>query len=99
MPKRVPPFRLDAHPLTAEAQEAAGFAWAEERIGTRHRIGGEPEGLAEAEYPRCGSCLQRMTFYGQLDSVGDDYALADVGVVMVFVCFDCFEATALVDSP
>lgn len=40
-----------------------------------------------------------MTFYGQLDSVGDDFALADVGVVMVFVCFDCFEAAALVDSP
>jgi hypothetical protein len=39
-----------------------------------------------------------MTFYGQLDSIGDDFALADVGVVQVFVCFDCFEATAQIAS-
>jgi len=28
----------------------------------------------------------------------DDFALADVGVVQVFVCFDCFEASARVES-
>ncbi|MEA2311420.1 MAG: hypothetical protein QOE28_1388 [Solirubrobacteraceae bacterium] len=39
-----------------------------------------------------------MTFYGQLDSIGDDFALADAGVVEVFVCFDCFEAAARVSS-
>ena len=98
MPKRIPPFRLEAHPLTPEAEHAAGFALADERIGTRHQIGGEPDGLAEPEYPRCKSCREPMTFYGQLDSVGDDFALADVGVVMVFVCFDCFEATATIAS-
>jgi hypothetical protein len=37
-----------------------------------------------------------MTFYGQLDSVGDDVVLADAGVVQVFVCFDCFDAAARV---
>jgi hypothetical protein len=38
--------------------------------------------------------------YGQLDSIGDDFALADAGVVQVFVfvCFDCFEAAAQVVS-
>jgi hypothetical protein len=35
-----------------------------------------------------------MTFYGQLDSVGDDLVLADAGLVHVFVCFDSFEAAA-----
>ena len=35
-----------------------------------------------------------MTFYGQLDSIGDDYALADVGVIVVFFCFDCNEPVA-----
>jgi hypothetical protein len=39
-----------------------------------------------------------MSFYGQLDSVGDDVALADAGVVHVFVCFDCFNAAARVVS-
>lgn len=92
MPRRVPPFRLDAHPLTPEAAAAAAFDWA------RHRIGGEPDGVAESEYPRCRSCGHPMTFYGQLDSIGDDFVLADAGVVHVFVCFDCFEAAARVAS-
>jgi hypothetical protein len=39
-----------------------------------------------------------MTFYGQLDSLNDDVVLADAGVLLVFVCFDCFEAAALVAS-
>ncbi len=39
-----------------------------------------------------------MTFYGQLDSVGDDICLADVGIVYVFVCFDCYETKSLLQS-
>jgi hypothetical protein len=97
MPKRIPPFRLVAHPTTAEAEQAAGFAWAAPEVGTRHRIGGEPDELPGFNTPRC-SCGNPMTFYGQLDSIGDDFALADVGVVQVFVCFDCFEAAAQITS-
>jgi hypothetical protein len=98
VPKRVPPFRLDAHPLSQEAEEAAGFEWASPEVGTRHRIGGEPTSVTESAFPRCRSCGHAMSFYGQLDSIGDDFALADVGVVEVFVCFDCFEADARVVS-
>ena len=98
MPDRIPPFRLDAHPLTPEAKAAAGFEWGAPELGQRHRIGGEPDGLLRSEYPHCRSCSERMTFYGQLDSIGDDFALADAGVVRVFVCFDCFEAAAHVAS-
>ena len=98
MPKRIPPFRLEAHPLTEEARKAARFDWAEPEIGTRHQIGGEPWNLPESEYPRCRSCSEPMSFYGQLDSIGDDFALADVGVLQVFVCFGCFEASARVES-
>jgi len=83
--------------MTPEAEEAAGFDWAAPEIGTRHRIGGEPEDPPIAQIPRCG-CNNPMTFYGQLDSIGDDFALADVGVVQVFVCFDCFEAAAQIVS-
>ena len=39
-----------------------------------------------------------MTFYGQLDSLNDEFCLADVGLVFVFVCFDFFEATAFIQS-
>src|SRR5690242_59942 len=98
MPRRVPPFRLVAEPLSAEAEAAAGFEWAPTEVGTRHRIGGEPDDLQGADTPTCPSCAQPMTFYGQLDSVGDDFALADAGLVRVFVCFDCFEAMARIAS-
>ena len=39
-----------------------------------------------------------MTFYGQLDSIGDDVTIADVGLVYVFVCFNDVEARAIVQS-
>lgn len=39
-----------------------------------------------------------MTFYAQLDAVGDDYALTDVGLLYVFVCFSDYEAKAVVQS-
>jgi hypothetical protein len=39
-----------------------------------------------------------MTFYGQLDSISDDCALADVGLVYVFVCFTDFQVKAVLQS-
>lgn len=98
MLKRIPPFRLDAHPLTPDAEALAGFERASPEIGTRHRLGGEPDGVSESNYPSCPSCGVAMSFYGQLDSIGDDVVLADAGVVHVFVCFDCFDAAARVVS-
>ena len=95
-PGASPEFRLEAHSLTPEAEAAAQFEWAEPEIGQRHRIGGEPD--RDAAYPRCRLCSAPMSFYGQLDSIGDDIALADAGVVEVFVCFSCFEAAARVES-
>jgi hypothetical protein len=96
--KQIPLFRLTARPCTPEAEAAAGFEWAAPEVGTRHRIGGRPADVPESDYPNCPSCRERMSFYGQLDSVGDEVVLADAGLVMVFVCFDCFEAEARVQS-
>ena len=39
-----------------------------------------------------------MTFYGQLDTAQDRVCLADAGLLLAFVCFDCFEATAIIAS-
>ncbi len=39
-----------------------------------------------------------MTFYGQLDSVGDTICLADVGMIYIFVCFDCFTTRSVLQS-
>ncbi len=95
---KIPPFKLIAKPLTEEAERAAGYKWAPEEIGTRHQLGGEPAWLQDDQTPRCPACQQPMTFYGQLDSIGDDFDLADCGMIYVFVCFDDFEASAIVQA-
>jgi hypothetical protein len=84
--------------LTPEAAALPGFRWAREGIGRRHQLGGAPERIQAIAYPTCGSCGKTMTFYGQLDSLNDEYCIADVGLVYVFICFDCYEAEAVIDS-
>jgi hypothetical protein len=39
-----------------------------------------------------------MTFHAQIDSINDEIALADCGMIYVFVCFDCFETKSLLQS-
>lgn len=41
-----------------------------------------------------------MTFYAQLDGLPrpSEFDLADAGLIYVYVCFDCFEVTALLGS-
>jgi len=46
------------------------------------------------ETPTC-SCGKTMDFYGQLDSIGDKYCLADCGMIYVFVCFGCYETKSI----
>jgi hypothetical protein len=94
----IPPFRLVPEPLTEEAAELPGFKWAGPEVGKRHRLGGEPSFLQQLEHPRCSSCSEDMTFYGQLDSINDEIVLADAGLVFVFVCFDCFTSTSFIQS-
>jgi hypothetical protein len=51
------------------------------------QLGGTPEFLQGEEIPHC-SCGKQMTFHGQLDSINDDWCLADCGKIYVFVCFE-----------
>ena len=95
--KVIPPFRLVAEPLSEEATGLLPFKWAGGDVGKRHRLGGRPDGFAEDDYPKCG-CGEKMSFYGQLDSINDDYVLADCGMIFVFVCFDCFETKSVLRS-
>ena len=81
-------------PQTEAARAAVGFQWAGPGPGTRHKLGGRPDWLQGDQTPRC-ECGQPMQFYGQLDSIGDDFNLADVGIIYVFVCFDCFTTKSL----
>lgn len=92
----IPEIKLTLDPKTPEAEDAVGFKWAVEGIGMRSKLGGKPDFLQEAKIPCCEDCNERMTFYGQLDSVGDEVILADVGMVYIFVCFDCYTSTSLI---
>jgi hypothetical protein len=94
----LPHFRLRREPASREAEQVPAFAWAPEGVGERHQLGGEPTWLEGDATPTCRECGERMTFYGQLDSISDDLVLADAGLVYVFVCFNDFEAQALVQS-
>ena len=80
-------------PQSDEARSLLGHRWADPQIGHRHKLGGMPQWLQSEDWPEC--CGSRMTFYAQLDSIGDEVHLADCGLIYVFVCFDCFSTKSL----
>jgi len=96
--KTVPFFKLLPEPQTEEAKSLKSFQWAGEDIGKRHQLGGAPVGITEADFPRCPECGKVMSFYGQFDSINDDYIIADCGTIAVFYCFDCIEVKAVITS-
>ena len=99
--RTLPAFKLVPEPLSDEAREAMKpLPYVEPEIGTRHRLGGEPDFIQQEKVPVCPQCQQPMTFYAQLDAVGQDseYDIADAGLIYVFLCFDDFEAKAVVHS-
>ena len=48
----IPKVKLVTQPETDEAKEIVGYKW-NEIAGTRHFLGGKPDGTAESEYPTC----------------------------------------------
>ena len=96
--KNIPPFKLMPQPLSDEAAILPKFKWAGEGVGDRHQLGGKPEFLQKPDWPVCPECGEKMTFYGQLDSINDDFCLADCGLIYVFVCLDCNTVHSLIQS-
>jgi hypothetical protein len=86
---KIPKVKLVTQPETKEAKDIVGYKW-NDIAGTRHFLGGEPDGLDESKFPICDDCKKIMTFYAQVDSIGDKFDLADCMVIHNFVCFDCF---------
>jgi hypothetical protein len=93
----IPPFKLVPEPLNDDAAQLPPFKWAGGSMGKRHRLGGEPEFLQQSKIPSC-SCGSEMTFYAQLDSINDEFCLADCGMIYVFVCFSCFKTKSILQS-
>src|SRR5258706_1921804 len=92
---RVPAFKLILEPIDAAARNLEPFLAPQELIGKRHQLGGEPTFIREPEWPLCAACHEPMSFYGQLDSINDEYGLADGGMIYVFVCYNDFEVKAV----
>jgi hypothetical protein len=95
----LPDFKLVPQPLSYEAEQRLKRpkgVW--ELIGERHRLGGDPEAMQEWDWPTCPSCSEEMSFYAQLDALPAGPDLADAGLIYVFICFDCFEVHAQLDS-
>jgi len=91
---KIPEIQLVLTPKTEEAKSVIGFQYADAEIGKRSKLGGEPDWIQDEEVPKC-TCGKKMSFYGQLDSIGDSICLADCGMIYVFVCLDCLETKAV----
>jgi hypothetical protein len=96
--KNIPPFKLVPHPLNDEAASLPRCQWAPPEIGTRHRLGGNPNFIQRDDFPTCPDCGKPMTFYAQIDSVNDEVCLADCGMIYVFVRFDCYKTVSFIQS-
>jgi len=96
--KKIPPFKLIAKPMNTEAKELPKFKWAPDAIGARHQLGGEPAFIQGQDWPHCASCSEIMSFYAQLDSINDEFQIADCGMLYVFICFDCNETKSIIQS-
>lgn len=94
----LPEYKLELIPLSDEARQKRGFPMSEPEIGHRSKVGGKPTFLQGEEYPICQSCGSKMTFYAQLDAIGDGFDIADCGLIYVFVCFDCYETKSIIQS-
>ncbi len=92
---KIPEIKLVPEPGTEDAKQAVGYEYNRE-AGHRHKLGGAPDYIQDEEWPSC--CGQKMTFYAQIDSIGEKYDLADCGMIYVFVCFDCFSTQSLLQA-
>ena len=80
-----------------------------DKIGMRSKLGGKPDWCQSAKVPNCSDCGAPMSFIAQIDSMEhkegynphavdydkQDYMFADVGMIYVFMCFDCMETQSV----
>ncbi len=74
------------------------FKWAPNDVGKRFKIGGNADFIQEKVEPSCSFCQKKMIFYAQLDSISDDFMIADCGLIYIFICFDCNNTESFIQS-
>lgn len=88
---KIPEVKLVPKAESPEAIEVLGFQPSMEFIGCS-KFGGDPEWIQAPWSPEC--CGKPMTFYAQLDGLAGKFRLADAGLIYVFVCYECFNVEA-----
>lgn len=96
--KHIPSFRLRMEPLDKAAETMPKFEYAPNEVGERHKIGGKPDFIQQEIVPTCPDCRSPMTFFAQLDSLNDEFNIADCGMIYVFICFGCNETRSIIQS-
>ena len=94
----IPKIPLVPQPIDDAGRESLGFKYAGDEVGKRHQLGGDPTWIQGEDVPECPKCGEKMTFYGQLDSIGDRIVIADCGMIYVFLCFDCNHVESKIQS-
>jgi uncharacterized protein YwqG len=83
-----------------------------QQLGVRSKLGGAPDWDQSDEVPTCPACKEQMSFIAQIDSMEHDeehnphrinclsnqqqYMFGDVGMIYVFMCFDCMKTVSVV---
>jgi hypothetical protein len=100
MRDELPPFRAIPDPSDALAMSIAPYNPKIHSctLGKRHRFGGSPEWIQQQEHPKCDRCSCDLTFFAQLDAIGEGYRLGDAGLIYVFFCFRCKHAQSIFQS-
>ena len=92
---KIPEIKLIPKPETEEAKYVLGFEPNEEFWGSC-KYGGEPDWIQEPFEPEC--CNKTMTFYAQVNGLHRKFALADSGIIYIFVCMSCFSVWSEMQS-
>jgi hypothetical protein len=81
-----------------------------ENLGLRSKLGGRPDWVqGNNDTPSCPKCREPMSFVGQIDSIehnddrnphkqnhrDQDFMFGDVGMIYVFLCFECGETQSV----
>lgn len=95
--EKIPEIKLVMTAESEEAKKIIGFKLAREGIGNRSKIGGDPDWIQKPEKIMC-ACGKEMLFFCQIDSIGEEFSLADAGMLYSFICQYCWVAKSIIQS-
>ena len=106
------PERLRQYRILFQAVPDGEAAVDPEALGLRSKLGGLPDWEQGNNWPKCPRCQEPMIFVGQLDSMEHDsrqnphrvdavhgqqhFMFGDVGMIYVFICWNCLESTNII---